>query len=97
MTNYGDKFIFSINVPLIFPDFTIEYLGERKVDVPQYVNKFFTYKDYKVTNGGVEKLLSWTNGTGELSPLEFEFNGNKYSFQPWGINFGDPSIIISKI
>jgi hypothetical protein len=86
MQNYGTPFILEKGNPDSFPDFTIEYLGEREVEAPKYIHRVFRYKDYKITSGEFEETISWTSGTGLLAPLKFVVLEKKFSFQPWGID-----------
>ena len=94
MQKYDVPFILDQNKPVEFPDFTIEYLGDRKVNTPKYVHKYFVYSDYKITSGDLDTIVSWSSGAGELSPLEFSVRGKIFSFQPWGINHKHKEISI---
>lgn len=97
MNNYGDEVVLEKNKSVTFPDFTVEYLGEKDIEVLQYIDKYFTYKFYKIKSDGLETVLSWTSGTGSLSPLKFVVLGKKYSFQPWGVDYQNKSVVINKI
>jgi hypothetical protein len=63
-----------------FPDFTIEYVGERRKTVPVYPRGFLYY-DFKVSKGKAEKMVSWTTGTGDIGPVEFEIGGKHYQLE----------------
>ena len=63
-----------------FPDFTVEYLGERRKTLPVYPRGFLYY-DFKITRGKTEKVVSWTTGTGIIDPTDFEFDGKRYHLE----------------
>ena len=60
-----------------FPNFTIEYVGERRQSTPGYPRGFLYY-DFKVSKGTAEKMVSWTTGTGVIDPTDFEIDGKRY-------------------
>ena len=61
-----------------FPDFTIEYVGERRKSLPVYPRGFLYY-DFKVSKANTEKMVSWTTGTGVIDPLDFDIRGKHIS------------------
>ena len=63
-----------------FPDFTVEYVGERWQSTPAYPRGFLYY-DFKVSRGKSEKVISWTTGTGIIDPTDFEFDGKRYHLE----------------
>jgi hypothetical protein len=63
-----------------FPDFTVEYLGERRKILPVYPRGFLYY-DFKFSQGKTEKVISWTTGTGIIDPTDFEFDGKRYHLE----------------
>ncbi|MBI2414773.1 hypothetical protein HYV31_02975 [candidate division WWE3 bacterium] len=97
MQSYETPFTLEQNKPVVFPDFTIEYLGEREVEIPKFVHKHFIYRDYKITFEGKEQNLSWTSGTGLLAPLKFDVLDKHFTFQPWGIDNKSKEISIVKL
>ncbi len=60
-----------------FPDFTLEFTGERRVSSPPYPRGFLYY-DFKIKTASEEKVISWTAGTGEIAPTEFEIAGKTF-------------------
>jgi len=74
---YGDKRSCSKGQHLAFPDFTIEFVGTRRVTFPQYPRGFLYY-DFNVSHGSQKQTISWTGGTGLIGPMEFQVNGKKY-------------------
>ena len=76
--NYGDILNFEEIDSFELPDFTITFLGETKVENAHYVNKYFVYYDYEIKNAKDSIIVSWTPGTGLVSPGNFEFGGKKW-------------------
>jgi hypothetical protein len=60
-----------------FPDFTVEYVGERRQSLPVYPRGFLYY-DFKVRTGNIEKVVSWSSGTGDIGPVEFEIGSKQF-------------------
>jgi hypothetical protein len=48
--SYGTRVKFRANQKIDFPDFTVEYLGERRKTLPVYPRGFLYY-DFKITRG----------------------------------------------
>jgi hypothetical protein len=78
--SYGTRVKFRANQKIDFPDFTVEYLGERRKTLPVYPRGFLYY-DFKITRGKTEKVVSWTTGTGIIDPTDFEFDGKPYHLE----------------
>jgi hypothetical protein len=78
--SYGTGVKYRVGQKIEFPDFTIEYLGERRKSVPVYPRPFIYY-DFKVTKEKAEKVISWTTGTGLIGPMEFEIGGKQYQLE----------------
>lgn len=76
--NYGDILNFKEADSFELPDFIIIFLGETKVEKDNYVNKYFVYYDYEIKNGADSIVVSWSPGTGFVSPGNFEFGGKKW-------------------
>ena len=77
---YGTRVKYRPGEKIEFPDFTIEYVGKRKKSVPLYPSGFFYY-DFKLSKGNVGKIVSWTSGTGDIAPANFEIGGNHYQLE----------------
>ncbi len=75
--SYGTKVKYRPGEKIEFPDFTVEYVGERRKTVPVYPRGFLYY-DFKVSKGKTEKMVSWTTGTGFIDPTDFEIDGKHY-------------------
>jgi hypothetical protein len=78
--SYGTRVKYRASQKIDFPDFTVEYLGERRKTLPVYP-KGFLYYDFKITRGNAEKVVSWTTGTGIIDPTDFEFDGKPYRLE----------------
>jgi len=78
--SYGTRVKYGLGEKIEFPDFTVEYVGERRKTVPVYPRGFLYY-DFKVSKGKAEKVVSWTTGTGIIDPTDFEFDGKRYHLE----------------
>ena len=75
---YGAKVYYALNQPLTFPDLTLEFIGQRKVNAsPQFPRDFIFY-DFKVSQGNQTQTISWSAGTGDIGPTLFEIGGQNY-------------------
>lgn len=78
--SYGTRVKYRPGEKIEFPDFTVEYVGERRKTVPVYPRGFLYY-DFKISKGKAEKMVSWTRGTGIIDPTDFEFDGKSYHLE----------------
>jgi hypothetical protein len=78
--SYGTRVKYCASQKIDFPDFTVEYLGERRKTLPVYPRGFLYY-DFKITRRKAEKVVSWTTGTGIIDPTDFEFDGKPYHLE----------------
>ena len=78
--SYGTRVKYRAREKIDFPDFTVEYLGERRKTLPVYPRGFLYY-DFKITRGKTEKVVFWTTGTGIIDPTDFEFDGKRYHLE----------------
>lgn len=76
-TPYGSITRYKKGKPIRFADFTLEFIGERPVSTPQYPRGFHYY-DFKIKTASEEKVISWTAGTGDIGPTEFEIAGKTF-------------------
>jgi hypothetical protein len=81
--NYNSVVKFSKGEQLKFPDFTLEYTGERteKKEFPNGNSLTFTFHDFSLTNGSVKKTVSWSSGTGDIGPMQFDFEGRNFEIE----------------
>jgi hypothetical protein len=78
--SYGTRVKYKAGQKIQFPDFTVEYLGERRKSLPVYPRGFLYY-DFKISRGKTEKMVSWTTGTGIIDPTDFDFDGKPYHLE----------------
>lgn len=78
--SYETRVKYELEQKIEFPDFTVEYVGERRKAVSVYPRGFLYY-DFKVSKGNTEKMVSWTIGTGVIDPTDFEFDGKHYQLE----------------
>lgn len=76
---YNEKINYKKEQSLVFPDFTLSFTGitEKKSDKIKFT---FKYYNFIVKNSSEEKNFSWSPGTGDTAPADFEIGGKKYSF-----------------
>ena len=65
---------------LLYPDFTLKYVGQHRTQTPSYPRGFLYY-DFQVKHGEQEQIVSWTSGTGVIGPVDFEFDGAPYTLE----------------
>jgi hypothetical protein len=41
----------------------------------------FLYYDFKVRTANIEKAVSWSSGTGDIGPVQFEIAGKHYQLE----------------
>jgi hypothetical protein len=74
---YGTKVACPRGRTLLFPDFTLQFLGTRTVPLPQYP-RGFKYYDFSIAVGDQRQTVSWTAGTGVIDPQEFTVAGKNF-------------------
>lgn len=77
---YGAKVRFAEGKPLTFPDLTLEYAGERRVESAQYPRGFVVH-DFVARHDGQEMPVSWSAGTGDIGPALFALVGHRYRLE----------------
>jgi len=75
--SYGTRVKYQAGQKIEFPDFTVEYVGERRTSLPAYPRGFLYY-DFKVRTANVEKVVSWSSGTGDIAPVDFEIGSKRF-------------------
>jgi len=78
--SYGTRVKYRTGEKIEFPDFTIDYVGERRKTLPVYPRGFLYY-DFEVRNANIEKAVSWSSGTGDIGPVQFEIGGKHYQLE----------------
>ena len=77
---YGTRVTFKKARPLTFPDFVLEYAGERRVTSKQYPRGFRNH-DFVVTAGAARRTVSWSAGTGDIGPAPFTIAGKHFALE----------------
>jgi hypothetical protein len=80
ITEYGVPVRFAKGRDIAFADFTMRYLGERRVKSPVF-KPGFTFYDFAVTSGGKTQTVSWTSGTGVIDATDFRVDGKPYALE----------------
>lgn len=61
----------------------MEFTGERteKKEFDNGNSITFRFFDFKISNDKESKTISWSAGTGDIAPSDFEFDGKKYQIE----------------
>ena len=81
--NYNEIVKYSKEEQLKFPDFKLEFKGTRdeKKEFPNGSSLNFRFYDFSVSNDKTQKNISWSSGTGDIAPQQFEFDGKEYQLE----------------
>jgi hypothetical protein len=77
---YGEKMKFAKRIRIAFPDFVLEYTGQRRETSEKYPRGFLFY-DFKATLEGVSVPFSWSSGTGDIGPASFKVKESSFSLE----------------
>jgi hypothetical protein len=77
---YGAEVAFAPGSAVQYPDFSLEYVGQHRV-IPEQYPRGFLYYDFRITHGDLAQDVSWTDGTGEIGPVDFMFDGVAYTLE----------------
>lgn len=82
-SEYNTIVSFSKSQKIQFPDFTLEFTGERneKKEFPNGNSFNFRFYDFKISSPSDTKAVSWSGGTGDIAPSQFEFGGRKFELE----------------
>lgn len=78
--SYGEPVRYALGREVVFPDFSIRYLGERHVKSAIF-KPGFIYYDFEVTSGSESRKVSWSSGTGVIDSSSFEIGGKPYELE----------------
>jgi len=78
--NYGEKVRFAEGYPLLFPDFTLTYLGTHQAASANFP-RGFVYHDFQIGHAAEGFTVSWSSGTGDIGPTFFEIDGQRYRLE----------------
>ncbi len=81
--DYNTIVKYSKNEKVQFPDFKLEFTGIRdeKKEFPNGNSLNFRFYDFVVSNDKTQKNISWSSGTGDIAPQQFEFDGKEYQLE----------------
>lgn len=74
---YNTRVAFREKKAILFPDFTLTYLGKRQAAPPAGL-RGWSFHDFTVSAGGHEQRVSWTSGTGDIGPTEFKVGAKTF-------------------
>ncbi|HEV8268705.1 MAG TPA: hypothetical protein VGR00_10740 [Thermoanaerobaculia bacterium] len=74
---YGAKMTFAKGESIVFPDFTLEYRGEKKVPSGR-PKRGFVRHDFVATAGAEKQAVSWSSGPGDVGPTIFTIAHKKF-------------------
>jgi hypothetical protein len=77
---YGAIVSFSKGRAVVFPDFALIYLGERRVADPKF-KPGFTFYDFEAKSARGTAKVSWTSGTGVIDSASFVVDGRPYELE----------------
>jgi len=81
-TKYQEKVVFKEGEILSFPDFNLQFVGENSQKVEINPNLLFTYYNFKIIDHEGKSLeISWSSGTGEISPQIFAVGNRVYQLE----------------
>ncbi|HLM00305.1 MAG TPA: hypothetical protein VK400_04560 [Pyrinomonadaceae bacterium] len=80
MQKYGQKVSYASGKELIFPDFTIKFVGKREAKISNdwLFPQKMTFYDFEAAKGETRQTISWSSGTGDIGPTFFEIDGGSY-------------------
>ncbi|MDC6385318.1 hypothetical protein PP180_08055 [Muricauda sp. SK9] len=81
MNNYNSKVKFKLKQEILFPDFSIQYMGKETVQGPNQAKWKMTIYHFQVLNDDINKKISWSSGSGDIGPLLFEFNNKNFALE----------------
>jgi hypothetical protein len=58
----------------------LTYAGDRRV-VPKQFPRGFLYYDFRVTSAHGTQTISWSSGTGDIGPVLFQVDGQRYALE----------------
>ena len=80
---YSCRVEYVLNEPIVFPDFTISFLGssEQKVEVQGRRIPFGPCYNFLVSADTQSQKICWSTGTGVIGPIQFLVKNSCYSLE----------------
>ncbi len=77
---YDKKTVFEKDLELQFPDFKLKFLGTRSVTSERFASGF-TFYDFSIGSAALTRTVSWSSGTGDIGPVEFDVDGARFQLE----------------
>lgn len=77
---YGAKVVFRAGSPIRFADFSLTFLGTRRVASEKYPREFVLH-DFRVVEADTVVAVSWSAGTGDIGPAIFSLGGRRFALE----------------
>lgn len=77
---YGAKVAFRAGSPIRFADFSLTFLGTRRVASETYPRGFVFY-DFRMVREDQVVTVSWSAGTGDIGPVTFSLGGRRFALE----------------
>ncbi|MEO8206587.1 MAG: hypothetical protein ABI615_10440 [Chthoniobacterales bacterium] len=74
---YGKITPFTKDEVIVYPDFTVRFLGTRTVESTTGAQSF-VYWDFEIDSSGAKTQVSWKRSTGATVPAYFDVQGAPY-------------------
>lgn len=87
--DYGEETPFAASRTVQYPEFALEYVGQHRVTSDVYPRGFLYY-DFRASSDGMVQDVAWTDGTGEIGPIDFTFDGAAYTLEVTDRNGAGP-------
>ncbi len=83
MNDYNTVVKFSKGEQIKFPDFMLEYTGERS-ETKQFPNGnsiTMKFHEFNLTSSASKNQISWSSGMGDIAPMGFEIDGKNFELE----------------
>lgn len=77
---YGEPVRFRKDRVVEFVDFSVRYLGERRVEDPMF-KPGFIFHDFEIRSPKSVRTVSWSSGTGVIDSVEFTVDGSVFDLE----------------
>jgi hypothetical protein len=76
----GAKVAYKKDAPVPFANFTVTFIGERRVSTTKFPPGM-TFYDFRITSAVGNQTISWSSGTGDIGPTIFRVDGEQFSLE----------------
>jgi hypothetical protein len=74
---YGEPVRYATGVPLVYPDFRVQYVARSEIASEVYP-RGFVFHNFLVISATGTQTVSWSSGTGDIGPQPFTVDGVTY-------------------